>query len=113
MPKTEEEKKEEEEQEHKFLEQQRTSSRSSRAKSRSNKNTPESNKYKDSHCFNPTANCFKKLDLSDCDDQRSKASLKSLSPSRTNEENKESETEYSQSIETLSSYRPINIQSPF
>ena len=113
IPKTEEEKKEDEELEHKFLEQQRTSSRSSRAKSRSNKNTPDSNKYKDPICFNPTANCFKKLDLSDWAEKRSKSSSKSISQHQPMEDEKESDTRYSQSVETMNSYRPINIQSPF
>jgi hypothetical protein len=46
-PITEEQKKLEEVEEKKFLEQQRTSSLGTRARSRSNKNTPESDKAKD------------------------------------------------------------------
>jgi len=51
-PKTEEEKKVEEMEEHKFIEQQRSSSLSSRAKSRSNKHTPDSDMGDNTPAYN-------------------------------------------------------------
>lgn len=98
---------EDEEQEHKFLEQQRTSSRSSRAKSRSNKNSPESSKSKTSCLFNPSASCFRNLNLSDSDDKVENKEV------RAAEEECEFRTQYSNSVDTMNSYRPINKQSRF
>ena len=63
-PKTDEENKEAEAQEKKFLEQQRNSSLGSRAKSRSNKQTPESDNSKDTAIFEE-AKWFRKLNLED------------------------------------------------
>lgn len=111
-PKTEEEKKQEEVQEVNFLEQQRTSSLSSRAKSRSNKHTPESNKNKDTESYNTAPKCFSKLDF----DEDLKPKIKDnlfTSQNRISEDEREDETQYSQSVDTMNSYKPINKQSPF
>jgi hypothetical protein len=105
--KTEEEKKLEEVEEQKFLEQQRTSSLGSRAKSRSNKNTPESGRGKDIPSINFQSKCFNKLDFEKFDKDEF------LEKNRISEEESADETQYSHSIESKTSYRPINKQSPF
>lgn len=105
-PITEEEKMKEEAEERDFLEQQRTSSLSSRAKSRSNKHTPESNKSKDTPDYNISSKCFNKLNFSKFDKTE-------WEQNKISEEESADETQYSQSGESLSSYKPINIQSPF
>jgi len=125
-PKTEEKKKQEEVEECKFLEIQRNSSLSSRAKSRSNKNTPESNKSKDTINYNESAKCFNKLDLWSIDKKVEDGIH------RISEEESCEETQYSQSGESKTSssimnnsyirsrfvedkrkYRPITKESPF
>ena len=63
-PKTDEENKYEEIQEQKFLEAQRNSSLGSRAKSRSNKHTPETEKDQPKEIkLSKDAKCFRKLNL--------------------------------------------------
>lgn len=103
---SEDEKKVDEAEERDFLDQQRTSSLGSRAKSRSNKHTPESNKSKDTIDYNISSKCFSKLNF----DKFEKVELE---PQRISEEESVEETTYSQSYESMSSYRPINTQSPF
>lgn len=99
--------KEEEVEERKFLEQQRNSSLGSRAKSRSNKNTPEQKKFKDT---TEPIKASKNLNTSD---------FKNIQKRDDNEINKISEeescedTQYSQSVESMKSYRPVPKESPF
>lgn len=105
-PKTEEEKKVEELEEHKFIEQQRNSSLSSRAKSRSNKHTPESDRAKDTPTYNINSKCFNKLDFD-------KFEKDDFTQNKISEEESADDTQYSQSVESKTTYRAINQQSPF
>lgn len=105
--KSEEDKTEDEAEEHKFLEQQRNSSMSSRAKSRSNKHTPESDKNKDTSTYNVSSKCFSKLDFTD-------TKKEDINHNKISEEDESvEETQYSQSVGSVSTYKPINKQSPF